>query len=345
MDANDAAGGGHDIPVAPRIAVLIPCRNEAPTIAGVVADFRAALPEAAIYVYDNESSDDTALRAAAAGAIVRHESYPGKGSVMRRMFADVEADVYVLVDGDGTYGASAVPAMVAMLWERSLDLVNGNRVGPKEAYRPGHRFGNWLFSAAVSLLFGRPVRDVLTGLRVFSRRFVKSFPAVSPRFEIEIELVVHALELRLPIGAMDGAYRARPPGSVSKLSSIKDGLRVALKIAALFKDTRPFAFFGTIGALAAAAAIALAVPLFVTYFETGLVPRLPTGVLVTGMMLFAFLSVFTGLILDSVARGRREAKRLAYLAQPAPLAPGTAPPAMPRSFARAQARVYPEAGE
>ncbi len=324
MDANNAAAGGDGIPVAPRIAVLIPCRNEATAIAGVVGEFRAALPQATIYVYDNDSSDDTGLRAAAAGAIVRHEHYPGKGSVMRRMFADVEADVYVLVDGDGTYDASAVPAMVAMLWERSLDLVNGNRVGPKEAYRPGHRFGNWLFSAAVSFLFGRPVRDVLTGLRVLSRRFVKSFPAVSPRFEIEIELVVHALELRLPIGAMDGTYRARPPGSASKLSSIRDGLRVALKIAALFKDTRPFAFFGAIGALTAAVAIGLAVPLFVTYFETGFVPRLPTGVLVTGMMLLAFLCVFTGLILDSVARGRKEAKRLAYLAQPSPLRAGEA---------------------
>ncbi len=339
MDANDAAGGGSDIPIAPRIAVLIPCRNEAPTIAGVVAEFRAVLPQAAIFVYDNNSSDDTALRAATAGAIVRHENYPGKGSVMRRMFADVEADVYVLVDGDGTYDASVVPAMVAMLWEQSLDLVNGNRVGPREAYRPGHRFGNRLFSATVSLLFGRPVRDVLTGLRVFSRRFVKSFPALSPRFEIEIELVVHALELRLPMSAMDGAYRARPPGSVSKLSSLRDGLRVALKIAALLKDTRPLAFFGAIGALAAATAIGLAVPLFVTYFETGLVPRLPTGVLVTGMMLFAFLSVFTGLILDSVARGRREAKRLAYLAQPAPLAAGAAgAPSYRRSE---EARVRP----
>lgn len=322
MPALDGATDSHDTAGIPRIAVLIPCRNEAPTIAGVVREFRAALPHATIYVYDNNSSDDTAPRAAAAGAIIRHEAYPGKGSVMRRMFADVEADVYVLVDGDGTYDASVVPAMVATLWEQSLDLVNGNRMGPKEAYRPGHRFGNRLFSATVSLLFGRPVRDVLTGLRVFSRRFVKSFPALSSRFEIEVELVVHALELRLPMGAMDGAYRARPPGSVSKLSSVKDGLRVALKIASLFKDTRPFAFFGAIGALAAAVAIGLAVPLFVTYFETGLVPRLPTGVLVTGMMLFAFLSVFTGLILDSVARGRREAKRLAYLAQPAPLRAG-----------------------
>ena len=321
-----------------QVAVLIPCRNEAPTIAGVVRDFRAALPGAAIFVYDNASTDDTAARAAAAGAIVRHEHYPGKGSVMRRMFADVDADIYVLVDGDGTYDASAAPAMVAMMAERSLDLVNANRIGPAGAYRPGHRFGNWLFSAAVSKLFGRPVRDVLTGLRVLSRRFVKSFPAASPRFEIEIELMVHALELRLPVDAVEAPYRARPPGSASKLSSVRDGLRVAVKIAALFKETRPFAVFGTAGAVLAAAAVALAIPLFVTYFETGLVPRLPTGVLATGMMLLAFLSTFTGLVLDSVARGRREAKQLAYLALPAPIrSAALAKPDMSPALSRAAA--------
>ena len=303
---------------AHRIAVLVPCRNEAVAVAGVVRAFAAALPEATIHVYDNGSTDDTAARARGAGALVENEPRPGKGNVVRRMFADIDADIYLLVDGDGTYDAAAAPALVARLLEGRLDMVAGRRVSDGAAYRPGHRFGNRLLTRLVRYIFGQAVGDMLTGYRVFSRRYVKSFPAASEGFEIETELTVHALQLRMPVAEVATVYKERPQGSASKLNTVRDGLRILWTIVVLFKEVRPLPFFGLWFALLTAASLVLAWPVLVEYLETGLVPRLPTAVAATGAMLLAFLSLTCGLILDSVARGRTEAKRLAYLALPAP---------------------------
>ena len=305
------------IETAPRIAVLLPCYNEAAAIAQTIADFRAALPEAAIYVYDNNSSDATCEIAAAAGAIVRSERMQGKGNVVRRMFADVDADIYVMADGDATYEAAAAPALVNKLLDENLDMVVGARKSEVEAaYRRGHRLGNALLTGMLARIFGRTFTDILSGYRVFSRRFVKSFPVLSAGFEIETEISVHALELRMPVAEQVTAYAARPEGSESKLSTYRDGWRILMTILTLFRIEKPLAFFGLIGGLLAFIAIGISVPLFVTYFETGLVPRLPTAVLAMGMMLLAFLNGFCGLILDTVVRGRREMRRLAYLAYP-----------------------------
>jgi glycosyltransferase involved in cell wall biosynthesis len=302
-----------------QIAVVIPCHNEAPTIGAVVTDFRRALPSATVYVYDNNSTDETQQLAAAAGAIVRTEPLQGKGNVVRRMFADVEADAYVLVDGDGTYDASTSDQMVRLLLERSLDMVNGARVPmTQHAHRPGHAFGNKLLTGAVAVIFGDRVRDMLSGYRVMSRRFVKSFPALATGFETETELTVHALELRCPIAEVATPYRDRPEGSVSKLRTFSDGFRILRTIMKLMKEERPFAFFTGTGALLALSSLLLAWPLFVTYMDTGLVPRFPTAILVTGLMVLAFMSFVTGLILDTVTHGRRELKRLHYLALQAP---------------------------
>jgi glycosyltransferase involved in cell wall biosynthesis len=299
---------------APRIAVLIPCHNEAAAIAGVVTSFRRALPTATVYVYDNNSSDDTAGIAARAGAVVRAEPLQGKGNVVRRMFADVEAEVYVLVDGDGTYDASAAEKMVRMLLDRTLDMVNGARVPVTQlAYRPGHKLGNRLLTWAVAATFGDRIGDVLSGYRALSRRFVKSFPALATGFETETELTVHALELRLPIAEIETAYRDRPAGSQSKLRTFSDGVRILRTIFLLIKEERPLRFFSVTAALLAATSLVLAWPLFTVYFETGLVPRLPTAVLATGLMVLAFMSVVAGLVLDTVTLGRRELKRLHYL--------------------------------
>lgn len=303
----------------PRVAVILPCYNEAAAIAGTVAGFRAALPEAAIYVYDNNSKDGTAEIAAAAGAIVRTERMQGKGHVVRRMFADVEADIYVMADGDATYDAAAAPEMVRMLVDEKLDMVVGARQSEvEEAYRRGHRLGNRLFTGMLARLFGRSFSDIFSGYRVFSRRFVKSFPVLSEGFEIETEISVHALELRMPVAELVTAYGARPEGSVSKLSTYRDGWRILKTIGTLFRIERPVLFFGVIGAALAALAVILAVPLAITYAETGLVPRMPTAILSTGLMILAFINGFCGLILDTVVRGRREMRRLAYLSHPAP---------------------------
>jgi glycosyltransferase involved in cell wall biosynthesis len=309
----------HADTAAPRIAVLIPCHDEAAAIGGVVAEFRRALPAASIYVYDNNSRDDTAGIAARAGAVVRTEPLQGKGNVVRRMFADVEAEVYVLVDGDGTYDASASDAMVRMLLERSLDMVNGAREPITElAYRPGHEFGNRLLTGAVATIFGNRVRDMLSGYRVMSRRFVKSFPALATGFETETELTVHALELRCPIAEVETPYRDRPAGSRSKLRTFRDGFRILRTIVKLVKEERPLAFFTGTSVLLALSSLLLAWPLFVTYVETGLVPRFPTAILVMGLMVLAFMSFLAGLILDTVTHGRRELKRLHYLALQGP---------------------------
>jgi glycosyltransferase involved in cell wall biosynthesis len=307
-------------PVAatPRVAVLLPCYNEAAAIGATVAAFRAALPHAAIYVYDNNSRDSTREIAATAGAIVRCERMQGKGHVVRRMFADVDADVYVMADGDATYDAAAAPAMVAMLIDETLDMVVGARQSEVEAaYRRGHRFGNLLLTGLLARLFGRSFSDILSGYRVFSRRFAKSFPVLSEGFEIETEISVHALELRMPVGEIVTAYAARPEGSTSKLSTYRDGWRILRTIGMLYRIERPVLFFGGIGLVLALASVLLSVPLAITYLETGLVPRLPTALLSMGLMILAFLNVFTGLILDTVVRGRREVRRLAYLQFPA----------------------------
>lgn len=302
----------------PRIAVLIPCLDEETTIAGIVAGFARVLPGAAIYVYDNGSTDRTAAEAAAAGAIVRRERRRGKGNVVRRMFADIEADIYLMVDGDGTYDIAAAPALVRRLVDGPCDMVNAARDGAAAAYRPGHRFGNRVFSGVIRRLFGAGIGDLFSGYRAFSRRYVKSFPALSRGFEIETEMTVHALELRMPVDEIATAYRERPPGSRSKLASVRDALRIAATILLLLKESRPLLVFGSIAAGCGLAALALAAPLLVTYLDTGLVPRLPTGVLATGLMLLGFQFFTVGLVLDNVARGRREAKRLAYLRHPAP---------------------------
>jgi glycosyltransferase involved in cell wall biosynthesis len=303
----------------PRIAVLIPCYNEAIAISKVVADFQAHLPGAALYVYDNNSRDDTVAVARAAGAIVRTETLQGKGHVIRRMFADIDADLYVLVDGDDTYDASAAPLMIQRALDDGLDMVNGTRVTEIEAaYRPGHRLGNLVLTGIVRIIFGDRVTDMLSGYRVFSRRFVKSFPALSSGFETETEFTVHALELRMPVGEVPTAYKDRPVGSISKLNTYRDGFRILRTILILVKEERPLAFFFAIAAALALLAVGLSVPLVLNYMQTGLVPRLPTAVGVVGLMLLAALSTTCGLILDSVSRGRKEIKRLAYLSIPAP---------------------------
>ena len=315
----------------PVIAVIIPCLNEEASIGAVVRDFRAALPSATIYVYDNGSTDHTADSAREAGAVVRFEPLRGKGNVVRRMFADVEADVYVLVDGDDTYDASVAPALIERLVSGQLDMVNGARVTEVEAaYRPGHQFGNALLTGMVARIFGDRFKDILSGYRVLSRRFVKSFPALSTGFETETELTVHALELRMPVAEIETAYKERPAGSASKLRTFRDGFRILRTILILLKEERPLAFFTAAFAILAAVAIALAIPILVTYERTGLVPRFPTAILAMGTMLLAFLSLTCGLVLDTVSRGRRELKRVAYLQVPAP-APGASVPARKRS--------------
>jgi glycosyltransferase involved in cell wall biosynthesis len=311
--------GDEALPASPRVAVLLPCYNEEAAIERTVAGFRAALPGATVYVFDNNSRDGTVAAARAAGAEVRSERMQGKGHVVRRMFADIEAEVYVMADGDATYDAAAAPAMVRMLLEDRLDMVVGARASEVDAaYRRGHRWGNRLLTGILARLFGRSFSDILSGYRVFSRRFVKSFPALSSGFEIETEISVHALELRMPVGELVTAYGARPEGSTSKLSTWRDGFRILLTIAHLFRIERPILFFGAIGTILGLIALALALPLVLTYLYTGLVPRFPTAILVTGIMILAFLNGMCGMILDTVVRGRRETRRLAYLAQPAP---------------------------
>ncbi len=302
----------------PKIAVLIPCYNEAQPIAHVVQDFRAALPDAEIYVYDNNSTDDTAAVARDAGAIVRVETQQGKGNVVRRMFADIEADIYVMVDGDNTYEAKVSPALIDKLRDETLDMVSGCRVTEiQEAYRPGHRFGNWMLTRLVASIFGKRTTDMLTGYRVFSRRFVKSFPALSRGFEIETELTVHALELRMPIADVDTVYIDRLPGSDSKLSTIRDGVRILKMIVFLVKEERPLLMFGMIGLFLALISLVAGAPIVAEFLDTGLVPRFPTAILAASTMVIAVLSVMSGLILDTVTLGRREMKRMAYLALPA----------------------------
>jgi len=300
-----------------RIAVLVPCFNEEAAVASVVTGFRKALPTAEIYVYDNNSRDRTAAVARAAGAEVRSERRQGKGHVVRRMFADIDADVYVLVDGDATYDAPSAPRMIEKLVNDHLDMVVGLRVDQEQAaWRRGHRIGNRMLTGFLSSVFGQAFKDILSGYRVFSRRFVKSFPVLSDGFEIETELNVHALELAMPVAEVETPYYARPEGSVSKLNTYRDGLRILGTILKLYRSEKPLRFFAVIGVFLALVSIGLAIPIVITYLEEGLVPRLPTAVLSTGLMIVAVLSVSSGLVLDTVTRGRREMKLLAYLSQP-----------------------------
>jgi len=308
--------------MTPGVAVLIPCFNEAAAIGAVVRAFRAALPGAQVYVFDNNSTDDSRRLAAEAGAIVRAEARQGKGNVVRRMFADVDADVYLLVDGDGTYDAPSAPRLIETLLEGGCDMVTGVRkAAGTGSYRPGHVFGNRLLTAIVGRVFGRRIGDLLSGYRALSRRFVKSFPALSSGFEIETELSVHALELGIPFAEVETPYYARPGGSESKLGTWRDGWRILLTILKLVKGERPLAFFSAIAAAAAAPALLIGAQLWITFVETGLVPRFPSAILATGLMLTAFLSLVCGLVLDTVTRGRQEMKRLAYLGQAASSVP------------------------
>ncbi len=322
--AKEKAGG-------PRVAVLVPCYNEEAAIAQVISGFRATLRGAVIYVYDNNSTDRTVDVAQAEGAIVRRVTQQGKGHVVRRMFRDVEADIYVLVDGDATYHAPSARAMIAKLTCEQLDMVVAARAedGPA-AFRPGHRVGNRMLTAFVRWMFGAAFTDILSGYRVFSRRFVKSFPVLSGGFEIEAELTVHALELELPVAEIAAPYCARPEGSASKLNTWRDGFRILGMIAKLYRSERPLRFFSTLGLATAAVSIALSAPILITYVEQGVVPRLPTALLSTGLMILAFVAIASGLILDTVTRGRREMKLLAYLAQAAPGEPADQAPGKDR---------------
>ncbi len=301
----------------PRVAVLVPCRDEEATVADVVAGFSASLPGCVVYVYDNGSGDRTAARAATAGALVRTEALPGKGGVVRRMFAEVDADIYVMADGDGTYDPSQAALLVKRLVSDSLDMVVGTRAGIRvDAGRTGHALGNRMFNRLYRALFGSGFTDILSGYRAFSRRFVKSFPAVSSGFEIETEMSVHASQLRLPVAEVEVSYGSRPDGSESKLRTVADGTNILRAVLVLLKENRPLAFFGWIAGAFFTVALVLGVPLAVTFAQTGLVPRLPTAILATGLVLIGLLSATAGLILDSIAKGRLEVKRLAYLQNP-----------------------------
>ncbi|PYD82845.1 glycosyl transferase family 2 [Komagataeibacter oboediens] len=301
------------------VVVLIPCYNEETTVFQVVSDFRKYLPDAVVYVYDNNSTDNTVRRALDAGAIVRRESMPGKGNVVRRMFADIDADFYILVDGDATYDASAAPEMLALASSNGLDMVNGARVSTATtAYRPGHVLGNKIFTLLVRSVFGKRISDILSGYRVFSRRFVKSFPALSSGFETETEFSIHALDLRMPIGEIRTRYFERPTGSQSKLNTWKDGFRIMALIFNLIKLERPLVFFSTVAVVLLCLSLMAGMPVIIGWLHTGLVPRLPTALLATGFIILSALSFTCGLILDVVYLARTEAKRLAYLAQPSP---------------------------
>ena len=302
-----------------KVAVLVPCFNEEAAINSVVCGFRVQLPDAAIYVYDNNSSDGTAEVAREAGAIVFQERLQGKGNVVRRMFADIEADTYVLVDGDGTYDIPSLALMLQAYVDGRVDMVSGARISnKKDAFRVGHRFGNLMFTALVSMIFGRRFADMLSGYRVFSRRFVKSFPILSSGFEIETELTIHALELRMATGEVETPYHARPKGSASKLNTFRDGWRILMTIGRLVRQERPLQLFATASAILATTSVVLFVPILIEFIETGLVLRFPTAILSTGLMILAFLSLVCGLILDTVTRGRQEAKRMRYLSIPGP---------------------------
>ncbi|QZD96495.1 glycosyltransferase family 2 protein [Qipengyuania gelatinilytica] len=320
MLKQDFAPAIHAASAEPSVAVLLPCYNEGLAIRAVIERFQKALPQATIYVYDNNSSDDSAAIARAAGAVVRSEPRQGKGFVVRRMFADIDADIYLMCDADETYEAEAAPALVDKLVEEGLDMVVGSRSNAAEgAYRPAHKFGNWMLTSLVRTMFGNGFKDMLSGYRVFSRRFVKSFPVMAQGFEIETELTIHALQLEMPAAEVPTQFSERPEGSESKLNTISDGLRILWTITGLLKQERPLYLYGMMALGLFLASLVLGFPVIAEYVETGLVPRLPTALLASGVMILAFLSLFSGLILDTVTRGRKEAKRLRYLQLPSVL--------------------------
>lgn len=297
-----------------RIALIVPCYNEAKTIGGVIESFKTVIPNIDAYVYDNNSTDDTKVVAKAAGACVFSVNYQGKGNVVRKMFADIDADVYVMVDGDATYDAASAPKLIQELVDNKLDMVTGKRVSSEtEAYRQGHRFGNKLLTGIVAKTFGKQFDDMLTGYRVFSKRFVKSFPATARGFEIETELTIHSLEQRLPVAEIDTPYGVRPEGSESKLNTYSDGFKILKVIFLLIKEEKPLQFFSTVSVLLFFSSLVLAWPIFLTYIETGLVPRLPTAILATGLMLLSFLTVVGGVIMEAIAQSRKESRRFQYL--------------------------------
>lgn len=297
-----------------RIAVLVPCYNEELTVTEVVRGFREALPQADIYVFDNNSTDATRTKALEAGAIVRHVAMPGKGNVVRRMFADVDADVYLMIDGDATYHAPSAGKLVEKLITEHLDMVVGVREHQHtDAYRPGHEIGNKLLTGTMTRIFGGKFTDMLSGYRAFSRRYVKSFPAMSHGFETETEFTIHALELRMPYGEVVTPYGVRPEGSTSKLRTYSDGVRILKTIVKLFALERPLRFYSLIALAFVLTGLALGFPLVVTYLQTGLVPRFPTAILSTGLCLLSAISFTSGLILETVTVGRREVKQLSYL--------------------------------
>jgi glycosyltransferase involved in cell wall biosynthesis len=303
----------------PRIAVLLPCYNEEAAIGGTVSAFKAALPDADIYVYDNNSTDDTIAMAKAAGAIVRQEPFQGKGNVVRRMFADIDADVYVMADGDMTYDPTAAPALIARLMDGQLDMVVGSRVETAtQSYRRGHRLGNRVFNLITTSLFHSHFSDIFSGYRVFSSRFVKSFPASSSGFEIESELTVHALDLKLRTAEVPLPYGKRPPNSVSKLSTYRDGIRILWMLIGMYRMVSPMRFYGAIATVFALASLALGAPIVHTWLETGLVPRFPTAIMAAAIAQLAALMLVCGLIVDSVSDARREMKRMRYLDLSAP---------------------------
>jgi len=296
------------------IAVIIPCYNEGSTIERVVKQFSQILPSATIYVFDNNSEDDSAIRAINAGALVYNEIQQGKGYVIRRAFADIEADIYILVDGDGTYEAASAQQMTQVLIDHRLDMVVGARQSEaREAFRRGHRIGNYLFNFVVAMLFGSCFNDMLSGYRIFSRRFVKSFPALAVGFDIETEMTIHALHLRLPVAEIKTPYHARPLGSESKLSTYCDGLKILWRILILMKETKPFHLFAILFAFSMMGALLLAIPIINTFIETGLIPRLSSAIIAVGLILIGLLSLFSGIILDSLSKARLEMKRLSYL--------------------------------
>lgn len=306
------------IPKHLKIAVLLPCYNEEQTIAAVVSDFRRAIPQAEIYVFDNASTDRTSFMAQAAGASVIRETHKGKGHVVRRMFAEVEADVYLMADGDGTYDAASAPELIALMLRERADMAIGARANIiQDAGRKGHAFGNRLFNSLYKRLFSNDYKDIFSGYRVFSRRFVKSFPALSKGFEIETEMSVHASELAMPVVEIELPYGKRPEGSTSKLNSVRDGLKILRTFVRLLKETHPVRFYGSLALCAMLLSLGLGAPIIMTYMETGLVPRFPTAILSMGLALMAVILSACGMILDSVAQGRIETKRLAYLMQPA----------------------------
>jgi glycosyltransferase involved in cell wall biosynthesis len=305
-----------------RIAAIVPCHNEAIAIGKVVHDLRAALPDVAIYVYDNNSSDKTAEVARAAGAYVRHEHIKGKGNVVRRAFADVDADVYLMIDGDDTYDATAAPRMISTLLDGPYDHVLGVRSDITEsAYRRGHATGNRVFNLIVSRIFGVEVRDMLSGYRVFSHRFVKSFPAVSREFETETELTIHAATLRVPQAEVEVAFTDRPEGAESKLRTYHDGLKILRLILHLTRVERPVLFHSIVALLLGMVGLALGVPIVLEYLDTGLVPRLPTAILAAFVELLAFMTFFLGLTLSALKRTKDENMRLVYLSMKPPARP------------------------